>query len=201
MNNMTNEEEIRFKIRYLKSYLKHSSCVLRENKTIANVQARLSTEWYKVIRNLNACHGDRQVAQKKLNDIEAEMKSFYKSSDIDIRFDWNGSLLKQFPHYIYWKDGDKHRSHTISSDSKVTGAHILYNRLRGRPSHIRDTEKEHEYNHELTYWSERLAFLQEEECSRKLSPKDFISPRDGVGECGDGVVGTNAHGEGEGSHG
>lgn len=197
---MSEKSFIKFQIRYLKSFLKHTAFVARENKTVRNIQARLSTEWWAVMRNMQACRGDRDVASRKLNQIEAEMKALYKPFDIDSRFEWKGSHYEKFPHYVRYEKDGKPRVHHFNRKEMVTAAHILYNKLRHKKTHLKDGDKEHEYTHTLTYWTERLAFVHQEECARCLRPRDFISPRDGVGECGVGIVGTDTHSEGAGSH-
>jgi len=208
---MSEKSQTKFQIRYLKSYLKHMAYVARENKIIFNVTTRLTTEYnsiYRLTKNLpllkdssEAEKAERVNALKMMQAIDTQIKSLYKPFDIDERFCWRGKLFKTFGMHVYYEVDGKKRVHTISEDSKITGAHILYNRLRGRPSHLKDDKKENEYIHELTYWTQRLAFLYEEECARNLIPKDFIRKRDAVGECGDGVVRTNAHREGAESHG
>lgn len=191
---MSEKSFIKFQIRYLKSFLKHTSFVSRENKTVRNIQARLSTEWWAVMRNAQSCRGDRDVASRKLYEIEVEMKSLYKPFDIDTRFDTRkSSLYEKFPHYVRYEKDGKPRVHCFTGREMVTAAHILYNKLRHKKHHLKDGNEEHEYIHTLTYWTERLAYLYEEECARNLSPREsIVEVSDGAvcghtaeaGECG-----------------
>ena len=45
----------------------------------------------------------------------------------------------------------------------LTAAYILYNRLRNKGSHIKNEEKENEYNYYITKWTERLDSIEKEE--------------------------------------
>jgi hypothetical protein len=147
---------------------------LRENKTIRNIQTRLSTEHNKIYKDAKCCQGDRDVALRKLQEIDAEMRALYKPFDIDERFEWREPLYEKFPDWVRYKTPMGHeRVHEISRKEKVTAAHILYNKLRHKKSHLKK-ETEHEYIHSLTYWTERLAYLYEEECARILSPRESI---------------------------
>lgn len=188
---------IKFQIRYFKAFLKHTSFVARENKTIRNVQTRLSTEWNKVYKDTKFCQGDREVALRRLNNIDIEMKDLYKPFDIDCRFEWKGSLYEKFPHYVRFnnKDGNL-RVHHFTGDEMVTAAHILYNKLRHNKTHLKNGDKEHEYIHSLAYWTERLAFLYEERCASQINPKEsIIEGRNEAGSSGESVAcGGSNHG-------
>jgi len=200
---MSEKSFIKFQIRYLKSYLKHVAFVGRENKIIFNVQSRLNREYnalYKSV-DMKTAKEERERVSKLMSAIEREIQSLQKGFDIDYRFQWRASLYEKFPLYIRYKNHrGEDRIHHMTKDEQVTAAHILYNRLRNKKSHLKDEGKEHEYTHSLTYWTERLAYLFQEECARRLSPRDFISPRNGDGECGDGIAGSDSHREGERSH-
>lgn len=196
---------IKFQIRYLKSYLKHMAFIGRENKTIFNVKSRLCREWNAIYAStVHAAPFNKEQRDKALlmmSCIETQINSLYKPFDLDGRFVWKGSLYEKFPHYVHYvKDGNPRTKH-FSNDEMITAAHILYNKLRGKKHHLKDGEKEHEYIHTLTYWTERLAFLYEEECARQLIPRDFLATGNCSGESGDGEVRSDAHCEGAGSHG
>ncbi len=188
---MSEKSFIKFQIRYLKSYLKHVAFVGRENKIIFNVQSRLNREYnalYKSV-DMKTAKEERERVSKLMSAIEREIQSLQKGFDIDYRFQWRASLYEKFPLYIRYKNHKgEDRIHHMTEDEQVTAAHILYNRLRHKKSHLKDEGKEHEYIHPLTYWTERLAFLYEEECSRCLSPREsVIEAGDGAG-CGDSAT-------------
>jgi hypothetical protein len=169
---------IKFQIRYLKAYLKYVSFVGRENKTIFNIKSRLIREYnrlYEDVKKLPSTDAQRVRAFVMMSAVEAELHSLYKSFDIDSRFVRKGSLYDKFPLWVRYKNarGDE-RIHHMTETEQVTAAHIVYNRLRNKKSHLKDEGKEHEYTHSLTYWTERLAYLFQEECARRLSPRESV---------------------------
>jgi hypothetical protein len=187
---MSEESSIKFQIRYLKSYLKHVAFVGRENKTIFNIKSRLIRQYnktYEDVKKLPANDIRRVQASVMMSAVETELQSLYKSFDMDSRFERKGSLYDKFPLWVRYKNnrGDD-RIHHMTEDEQVTAAHILYNRLRNKKSHLKDEGKEHEYTHSLTYWTERLAYLVQEECARRLSPRESVI------EAGDGTGGGDS---------
>ncbi len=202
---MSEKSFIKFQIRYLKSYLKYVAFVGKENKTIFNIKSRLIRQYnktYEDVKKLPANDIRRVQASVMMSAVETELQSLYKSFDMDSRFVWKGSLYEKFPLYVRYKNNrGEGRIHHMTEDEQVTAAHILYNRLRNKKSHLKDEGKEHEYTHPLAYWTERLAFLFEEECSRNISPRDFLTTGNRGGEIGDGEVRSDAHCEWAGSHG
>lgn len=179
---------IKFQIRYFKSYLKHISCVGKENKTIFNVKSRLYREFNALYESTKAAVINKEQRDKALlmmNCIETQLQTLYKPFDLDSRFVWKGSLYEKFPHYVHYvKDGVPRTKH-FSEDEMVTSAHILYNKIRGKKHHLKDGEKENEYIHTLTYWTDRLAFLYEEECAHQIIPRESIVEISGGNGCGD----------------
>lgn len=190
---------IKFQIHYLKAYLKHTAFVGRENKIIFNAKSRLNREYNKIYNSLDmkSSKEERLRASNLMTMVEKEIQSLYKSLDIDSRFEWRNSLYEKFPHFIRYKKDGVEKIFQMTSDMQVTAAHILYNRLREKKPHLKDKEKENEYIHPLTYWTERLAFLYEEECSRQVRRKVTICEVEG----GNGGSSAEAGERGGVSHG
>jgi hypothetical protein len=175
---MSEKSFIKFQIRYLKSYLKYVSTVGKENKIIFNVKSRLIRQHnvlYKDVKNIPPNDIHRNNALVMMSAIETQLRTLYKSFDIDSRFVRKGSLYDKFPLYIRYKNNKgESRIHIMTENEQVTAAHILYNKLRNNKNHLKYGRKENEYIHQLNYWTDRLAFLFEEECARQIGKREFL---------------------------